>query len=62
MTTISKELIDEVTRLDRARAGLLRPKAPEVPPVVYTRSLRLPWSIVQNPSHSLCTRSTLGSA
>ncbi len=36
MTMISKELIDEVTRLDRARAGLLRPKATEVPPVVYT--------------------------
>lgn len=33
---ISKELIDEITRLERARAGLHRPKAVEVPPAVST--------------------------
>ena len=36
MTMISKELIDEITRLVRARAGLVRPNAVAVPPVVST--------------------------
>lgn len=33
---ISKELIEEITRIDRFRAGMLRSKVAEVPPVVST--------------------------
>lgn len=40
---ISKELIEEVARLDLARADLLRPKTPEAPPVVSTPQPPLPF-------------------